>query len=195
MSELRMRTAEARALIRGATDAAFFDLLVSRRRAVSVGDSASAARYASAVSAAKRVFGAASEIWLRVRERASARRRPGGDDPAELAELRAAAEAKLKSSTDGSERARLIRAVADLRRKEHDKRAEARAAAVRAVTDLDASGLRSEILFLRSLAARAPGPPVYGSEDADDADAEEDDDDEDDARRYHDGADPLRWYD
>lgn len=126
MSELRMRTAEARALIRGATDAAFFDLLVSRRRAVSVGDAASAALYASAVSAAKRVFGAASDIWLRVRERASARRRPGGDDPAELAELRAAAEAKLKSSTDGSERARLIRAVADLRRKEHDKRAEAR---------------------------------------------------------------------
>jgi hypothetical protein len=216
-------SSEVSALLLRAADNTHFDLLISRRRLLSVGADGKADKaYGSAVSDVRAVLDTGAEIRSRLRTAATERRIHESGDPIEIAEeMRGTASALLKS-TDGSERERLIRALTDLRRRKQDLRFAASAARSRTVTDLDAAGLRSEIKNLRSLAKRRFTEGYSDSENDDDYDYEaegrdggEDRDDradrgaaaaaategdnEDDnfdrSQMLHDGSDPLRWYD
>nr|WRJ69628.1 hypothetical protein TetV2_00179 [Oceanusvirus sp.] len=196
-----MMTSEANSLLKRAGDNAHFDLMVTRRKMVTSGSGDR--EYRAAVADVRSVLGAGVEIRSRLRQGATERRSHEASDLREIpAEIREA-ESSLAKSTNGSERERLIRGLVGLRRRQHDARFAAMAAKTRAVTDLDASGLRSSIKNLRSLAKRR----------ATDRETEDDDEDEDHdapdagdaavadysefdrSQMYHSNADPLRWYD
>lgn len=182
-------TEEAASLVREATRKSSLELLIARRGVLSRGkDRSTEERYNASVADVRRVVDAAASLRERRRDAEAIIRTADSefDLPGARDELRDAEKAAA-SSTDTVEKSRLMHEALRLKRAVRDRERGEAFGGDRAVTDLNAAGLESELLFLRNMLQRRPLEPPPSEQD-----------DYRESWSYQDpesGADPLRWYD
>ncbi|AUF82362.1 hypothetical protein TetV_270 [Tetraselmis virus 1] len=182
---------EVNDLLKRASIATGLELMIARRALLSNGTAATEKHYNQSVDKVAEVLRTSSELNKRELEVTKQIRQVDIENPKELRKEDQELKDKLKYSTDSVEREDILFKRRELQKRIHDSLLSAYQSKLRNPTDLNASGLNSEIKSLINLANTInPEPDVPAAEQQ-----HLDDKASLPSYGFTQQPDPLRWYD